>query len=70
MKSQRGNIGGRYLARVRGAFRVAASHSGAGGWHAANLEPYGATRGTRARPGAGFRRKPGLTSSPTWDLLA
>jgi hypothetical protein len=68
MKSQRRQIGGRYLARARGAF--------SGGWarprrrmgHTANPEPDGATRAAGARTVAGSRVNRG--EHPTLDFLA
>jgi hypothetical protein len=51
-------IGGRYLARVRGAFRGGQARLKRAADEPANPEPDGATRGTTARTGGRFRRKP------------
>jgi hypothetical protein len=51
MKSQRRQVGGRYLARERGAFRGGQARRRQPVGHSANLEPDRATRATRVPKG-------------------
>jgi hypothetical protein len=63
MKSQRRQIGGRYLARARGAFRGGQARPRRWVGQPADPEPNGATRGTGARKGGRLWRKPGRMSN-------
>jgi hypothetical protein len=68
MKSQRRQVGGRYLARARGAFRGGQARPWRRVGVPANPEPDGATRGTGAQTVAGSRVSQG--EHPTLDFLA
>ena len=68
MKSQRRQVGGRFLARERGAFRDGQARPRRRVGQPANPEPDGATRGAGARTVAGSRVSRG--EHPTLDFLA